>query len=117
LGELPPEETLAARDDDRDEEDTVQSLTGFSVTGLDSQEAQRFNVRVDDGVLVTRINPRSRAARGGIQPGDVVVKIDDVRIRNLRDYRQALKEYKKGDTVLLRIVRGEVFLYVGLELS
>ena len=117
LGELPPEETLASRDDDRDEEATVQSRTGFAVADLDSREAQRFDLRAEDGVLVTRVNPRSKAARGGIRPGDVVVRINDQKIRNLRDYRQALKGYKKGDTILLRIVRGEVFLFVGLELS
>ena len=117
LGELPAEEILASRDDDRDEEATVQSRTGFAVADLDSREAQRFDVQAEDGVLVTRVNPRSKAARGGIRPGDVVVRINDQKIRNLRDYRQALKGYKKGDTILLRIVRGEVFLFVGLELS
>ncbi len=116
LGELPAEETLAARDDDRDEEATVQSRTGFAVADLDSREAQRFDLRAEDGVLVTRVNPRSKAARGGIRPGDVVVRIDDLKIRNLRDYRQALKGYEKGETVLLRVVRGEVFLFIGLEL-
>lgn len=117
LGELPPIETLADRDDDQDKESTVQSRTGFSVADLDSREAQRFDLQAEDGVLVTRIDPRSKAARGGIRPGDVVVRIDDNKIRNLRDYRQALKGYKQGDNVLLRVVRGEVSLYVGLELS
>ena len=117
LGELPAEETLAARDDDRDEEATVQSRTGFTVADLDSREAQRFDVQGEDCVLVTRVNPRSKAARRVIRPGDVVVKIDDRKIRNLRDYKQALKGYDEGDFIKLRIVRGEVFLYVGLELS
>ncbi len=117
LGELQPEETQAARDDDRDEETTVQSRTGFAVADLDSREAQRFDVQVEDGVLVTVVNSRSKAARGGIRPGDVVVKIDDRKIRNLRDYKQALKGYDEGDFIKLRIARGEVFLFVGLELS
>ena len=117
LGELQPEETQAARDDDRDEETTVQSRTGFAVADLDSWEAQRFDVQVEDGVLVTVVNSHSKAARGGIRPGDVVVKIDDRKIRNLRDYKQALKGYDEGDFIKLRIARGEVFLFVGLELS
>ncbi|MBA7477774.1 Periplasmic serine endoprotease DegP [subsurface metagenome] len=117
LGELPPIETFAARDNDRDEEATVPSRTGFSVADLDSREAQRLDLRVDNGVLVTRVDPRSKAARGGIRPGDVVVRIDDNKIRNVRDYRQALKEYKKGDTVLLRVVRRDTFRFIGLELS
>lgn len=117
LEELPPEQTLAARDSDRDEASTVRSRTGFSVADLDSREAQRYDIQVKDGVLVTGIDPRSKAARGGIQPGDVVVKIDDKKIRNLRDYRQTLKRYKEGDTVLLRVVRGGTSLFVGLELS
>ncbi len=117
LDELPLVETLAARDDDRDEEATVPSRTGFSVADLDSREAQRFDLRVDDGVLVTRVSPRSRAARGGIRPGDVVVRIDDQKIRNVRDYNRAMDRYKKGEAVLLRIARGEALFFIGLELS
>jgi len=117
LDELPAQQTLAAREDDRDVESTVQSRTGFTVVDLDSREAQRLDLSVDEGVLVTRINPRSKAARGGIQPGDVVVGIGDQKVKNLRDYRQALEAYKEGDTILLRVIRGDAFLFVGLELS
>ncbi|MFB0516706.1 MAG: Do family serine endopeptidase [Candidatus Neomarinimicrobiota bacterium] len=117
LGELPLEATLAARDEDREEESAAPNRTGFSVTDLDSREAQRYDIQAENGVLVTRIDPRSKAAKSGIRPGDVVVRVGDKEIKNLRDYKQALKAYKEGDTVLLRIVRGEVFLFVGLELS
>jgi len=117
LDELPQEQRLAARHDDQDEESMVHSRTGFSVAGLDSREAQKYDIPVNNGVVVTRVDPRSKAARGGIRPGDVVVRVGDTEIENLRDYKQALKAYKEGDTVLLRIIRGEVFLFVGLELS
>ncbi|MEE9163074.1 MAG: Do family serine endopeptidase [Candidatus Neomarinimicrobiota bacterium] len=117
LGELPGQETYASRGGDSKGVDGMVDDTGFTVADLNSQDAQRYNVQVREGVVVTRVHPHSRAARNDIRPGDVVVRVGDKHIRNAREYRQALKAYGEGDTLLLRIARGEVFIFRGLELG
>ncbi len=116
LGELEPAETLASAGDIEDEEAVVER-TGFAVADLSSAEAARFRIETDNGVVVTDVDPRSRAARNGVRPGDVVVKVGNRAIENIRDYRRALNEYKKGETVLLRLERGDTVRLVGIELS
>ena len=116
LGELQVEPTLAHSGDTEDEE-AVFGRTGFAVADLSHPEAARFNVGTDDGVVVTKVDPHSAAARGGVRPGDVVVKVGDQTIEDLRDYRRALERYDSGDTILLRLQRGDTVRLVGLELS
>ena len=63
------------------------------------------------------MDPHSAAARGGVRPGDVVFKVGDQTVDDLRDYRRALERYDSGDTILLRLQRGDTVRLVGLELS
>ena len=116
LGELEPA-PIAARDVAPDDDSDVFDRTGFAVAGLDGRAAQRFDIPAESGVVVIRVERYSQAARGGIEPGDVVVQIGNDPIKNMRDYRKALKSYKKGDTVLLRVAKGDGFRFVGIELG
>ena len=115
LAERPDDAVLADADREGSEEDTGRA--GIAVADLDDVEAGRYELQVDQGVVVTRVDPRSNAARVDIRPGDVIVRVGETDIFNISDYRSAMKEYKKGDTVLIRISRGEVLLFRGLELG
>lgn len=66
-----------------------------------------------DGVMVTEVGEGSRAARGGLRPGDVVVSINRRAIRSLDELRQAVRPDNTG--VLLNIRRGEAALFVLLQ--
>ncbi len=92
-------------------------LMGFSVIDLDSQEAQNYSFEAESGVLVAKVNSSSTAAKGGIQPGDVVVKVGNNNINNLHNYRQSIEDYKEGETVLLRMVRGNSIHLVAIDLN
>src|SRR5262249_23274908 len=50
----------------------------------------------DHGVLVQNVTPRSNAARGGIQPGDVVLRYADIRLSGVADLGSALKTHSGG---------------------
>jgi serine protease Do len=115
LAERPDDETLATTDQDDSEDETGRA--GIAVAELASNEASRYDIRVDQGVLITRVDPRSNAARADIRPGDVIIRVGETEIEDVGDYRRTMAEYKKGDTVLVRISRGENLLFRGLELG
>ena len=75
--------------------------------------AQRLNV---DGVLVLNVTPGSHAdkagivgmsrnRRGNIIIGDLIVSIDDVKVKNSDDLLNILEQHKSGDRVTLVIKR------------
>ena len=58
-----------------------------------------------EGVRVSSVTPTSPAAAAGILEGDVLVRIDDAPIADLRGYSDVLKTLEVGQTVVLTVVR------------
>lgn len=58
------------------------------------------------GVRVMEVTPDSPAAKAGLERGDVISKIGEVDVRNIRDFFRALAEHKAGDKVKLEVFRG-----------
>ena len=56
------------------------------------------------GANVTRITPGSRAATNGLKTGDVIVAVNQVNIRNVKDLNQLIGRHPRQ--LLLTVVRG-----------
>jgi S1-C subfamily serine protease len=69
------------------------------------------------GVQVVGVVPQGPAARGGLQPGDVIVKVDQVPINDARDLLAYLNNKAIGSNVAVVVNRGgrNVTLSVKLE--
>lgn len=98
---------------------------GFGVTLIPDQLARRWGAR---GVIIREVAEGSAAARAGIEPirvnqfgrvvgFDLVVGIDDAVIENYDDFYNALDGREPGDTVEVRILRGNRDLTVRLTLQ
>jgi serine protease Do len=82
-------------------EDAQQEETGggFGLTlgPLGSEMARRLRVPAGTrGVLITDVDPASAAAREGIRPGDVILKVNGQTVEAVRDASQALQAIKQG---------------------
>ncbi len=60
------------------------------------------------GVKVDNVVPERPAEKAGILAGDIVVKMGAIEIGDIYDYMGALGSFKKGDTCVVRVLRGEV---------
>jgi hypothetical protein len=69
------------------------------------------------GYALTGVATGSPAEKGGIQGGDVIIKLGESRIGNLEDFDSALRKYKPGDRVQVIVKRDgkEVTREVTLE--
>lgn len=57
------------------------------------------------GALVLAVEPGGPAARAGVEPGDVVVAVDDERIRAVEDVLRVLRQSSPGDELPMTVVR------------
>ena len=85
---------------------------GLALSELTPQ--QRNSLRIDRGLLVREVS--GAAQRAGIQPGDVLLAINDVPIATLAAFEQQLAR-AAGESVALLIKRGEDMVYVPLKLE
>jgi serine protease Do len=49
---------------------------GTSIATVDADTAKQFGVNVREGVIVKNVMPSSPAEKGGLEPGDVILKLD-----------------------------------------
>jgi len=64
-----------------------------------------------EGVKIADLSPDSPAAKAGLQKGDVVTKLGQFKVTNLREYSDALKSFQPGNVVDV------VYLRNGKEMS
>jgi len=65
-----------------------------------------YRLSVSEGVVVVKVSDGSYAERIGLQPGDVILKVNEEEISDMKDYKNALRGVEKGDSVLLLLMRG-----------
>ena len=90
-------------------------LLGLRVETYESEEGAFANTK--QGVRVIEIKPGSPADNENIQQGDFIVEIGKSNISDKNDYEAELEEYSKGDTIMLRIIRGGSPLYIAFEIE
>ena len=79
---------------------------GIAPGTLTPEIAERFDLRENRGVLVLEVTPNSPAARGGIRPGDVLLKAGDRQLDTVEDFLGALRTRSPGDNLEVTLARG-----------
>jgi serine protease Do len=54
---------------------------------------------VTSGVLVVRVTPGGSCSKVGMQPGDVITKIGDIKVNNVAELRYYLYKHSPGETI------------------
>ncbi len=99
------------------EEETASSF-GMTLQDLTDGMARRLRMPTGSlGAVVTEVEPRSAAARGGVSPGDVILEINRQPVSGAQDASRELEPVGEGDAAFLLVWRRgqEVFLTVTRE--
>lgn len=78
---------------------------GFAVRAIGDEKREQFRLGSAEGVVVTEVQDRSRAASAGVRPGQMVVAINRHRVQSMQDFQEALvaaKETARPVRLLLR---------------
>jgi len=51
----------------------------------------------------------------GIQPGDIIIAVNQKKVGNLADYGRLMKEAQQRGTVILLVRRGDASIYFALR--
>lgn len=78
---------------------------GVSHIAVTPQLAAYYGLNVNRGVIVAEVTPRSPAAQAGLQPGDVILKIDNQDLNDQTPCLNALMRHRPGDKVKLLVNR------------
>lgn len=79
---------------------------GVATTSVDSAIAERYGLSVDKGAYISKVYEESGASEAGLQPGDIITKVNDTRIDSSTDLVAAARAHTPGEVVNITFVRG-----------
>ena len=90
---------------------------GITWQAITPDIAQAYGLPVQWGVYVTAVGPGSPGAQAGLRRGDIITQIGDVSLDGQHPFVNALLSHAVGDTVNLKVARGDQILSLKATLA
>jgi serine protease Do len=84
----------------------VRGWLGVEIKDVDEAVKLQFNLQDTSGVLVNKVLKNSGAEKGGIKRGDVIVAINEDKIKNSRDLSEIISSSDPGQKLKITVIRG-----------
>ena len=82
-----------------------RGLLGVALQTLTPELSDAFNVEASGGAVIVKVKTGSPAAKSGMQPGDIIVSINDNPVISANDAHNQLGLLTVGEAVLIVIIR------------
>jgi S1-C subfamily serine protease len=83
----------------------TRTSLGLLAVSLRPQPAYVYDLPVERGALVKRVDPGGPADHAGLMPGDVITGLGDQPVKDLHHLHEQMARHKAGDAVELRVLR------------
>ena len=77
---------------------------------------QLRNTGRKEGVVISRILRKSRLARIGVRPGDIIRRIDDVPVGSVDEFHRTLVKFRRKSSLVVLVQRGNRGYYITVDL-
>ncbi len=99
LEQLMTEETKIAYSEDE------QGYLGITATNVTSEYSQMYDM--PEGVGITSVAKGGPAEQGGLQKGDIIIKVAGTTVSNFDDLQNELRYHKSGESIEITYERAE----------
>jgi serine protease Do len=89
----------------REKGKVTRGFLGINIVNVDSDRATAFNLKTEDGAFVESVEPGKPADKAGVKPGDTIVKVDGVAVKDTRDLIGYVSVKAPGSKVQLGVIR------------
>jgi serine protease Do len=110
VAEMETEQVAKKKEEKQKPEQTANAL-GLIVSDL--SDAQKQELKVDGGVVVEAAE--GAAGRAGLQPGDLIVRLNNTDIRDAKQFNALVAKLDPKKSALLLVRRGDSSQYVPLK--
>jgi serine protease Do len=114
VGEFPSEQRKASAREPAGKPAAANAQLGLAVSELPPQARKQLGVEY--GLVVEDVTG-GPAARSPIQPGDVILAVNQDRFHSLEEFNKLIAAQRKGGRVALLVQRGDSALFVPMELG
>ena len=93
----------------------TEAKLGLDVQDLTAALSDKFKLRETRGVLITKVESGSLAQSEGLREGDLIKEVNRADVGSVGEFTAAIAKVRRGDTVLLRVLRESRAFYVVLK--
>jgi len=90
---------------------------GLTVREITPELARNFGLSEASGVVVVQVQNNTPAQEAGLAAGDIILEMDQVPVKDLKQFNQMIGAYKVGDTILFLVKRRGSTLYLTLKVA
>jgi serine protease Do len=83
----------------------TRGYVGVSIGDVSKEVAESLGLRADQGALIARVEPGGPGARGGLQAGDVVTRVNGQPIKNANELTRRVATVRPGESIRLDVYR------------
>ncbi|HEX5127926.1 MAG TPA: DegQ family serine endoprotease [Rhodocyclaceae bacterium] len=102
---VPIDVAVKVKDDILAHGKVTRGRLGVTIQDVSQALAQSFNLTKPEGALISSVDPGGTAAKAGLQPGDVILKLNGEEVKSSTDLPPRIADMKPGDTAKLQIWR------------
>jgi serine protease Do len=89
----------------REKGKVVRGFLGINIVNVDADRAAAFGLKSEDGAFIESVEAGKPAEKAGVKPGDTIVKVDNVPVKETRDLIGYVSGKAPGSKVQLGVVR------------
>ncbi len=90
----------------REHGEIIRPWISMNAVDVNPKMVAYYKLPIENGVMVTNVIAGSEADKSGLRAGDILVRMDDVEIDNVRDLIKVMNKRKVGDRVAMELFRG-----------
>ncbi|MBC2696333.1 MAG: PDZ domain-containing protein [Desulfobacteraceae bacterium] len=91
-------------------------LLGIKTGNISSRRGFGYKIIGKQGVIITKIHRQSYLYRIGARPGDVIRQIDEINVKNLKNFEEAIVKYRHKTSVIILLQREDQGYYISVKL-
>ncbi|MDF1591037.1 MAG: Do family serine endopeptidase [Desulfobacterales bacterium] len=94
----------------------IGKLLGVAVENIGTGRRHPNRTTATEGVVISELQPQSYLARIGARPGDVIRRLDDIPIKDIKDFEKAMIKYRNKSSVVMLLQRDSELYYITVKL-
>ncbi len=94
-----------------------QPYIGVGITDIQENWVKEFKLENTDGVIISSVVQDSPAEMAGLQPRDVILKVDGEKVKNAEELQTKIKSHKVGDLVKISFQRDGVAMITSVKVG